>query len=97
MSHELDLIFSHTLPGQMFRLYRKGTETGNWKISVLVFRRSVIQCLSEKQTYGAKLFIKVVSLHGVVCGFLTMLLFSYFINISLSLKRRLGDLSWSLY
>lgn len=30
-------------------------------------------------------------------GFLTMLLFSYFMNISLSLKRRLWNLNWSLY
>lgn len=42
MSHELDVIFNHTLPGQMFRPHRKGTEMGNWKISVVVFRKSLI-------------------------------------------------------
>lgn len=33
----------------------------------------------------------------LIVDFRLMLLFIYFINISLSLKRRLRDLSWSLY
>ena len=42
MSHELDVIFNHILLGQMFRPHRKGAEMANWKISVVVFRKSLI-------------------------------------------------------
>lgn len=59
MPHELELIFNHTFPGQMFRLYRKGTGMGNWKICVLEFRRSGIQYFSEKQTDAAKLLFSL--------------------------------------